>query len=209
MRGTTIGFSLTTLAAAMMGATAVAAPPTGQGTTPPYTVSASQACEGTCIEACATVSCNEGDVLVGGGGGIQQWDPPGNTQAGDNVALQFNGPSPGYEGTTWVVCGRELQNTPGAGGRNADGTTGGQVPADCVSNPSSCFVNWNSSTPPSQGGVGPVSINATNTTWAALATVICEKKPKGQPYPENQEGESLYGVCVDPGDPLGTCLDED
>lgn len=155
---------------------AVAGKPAGQGTVPPYTVyGESDDCTGNCNFQCVKVFCDEGYIVIGGGATLGDDGPPGNTNAGDNVALQVNMPFE-YNGLYgWAACGRELQNRPGSGGfgtGNPDSS-----PPECQGTPASwCFENWQHGT--------PGSVNATSYPWTVTAFAICQFVPNGQTVPE-------------------------
>ena len=132
--------------------------------------SAPQSCPTTCNYAEVIVCCDHGYLLVGGGASLDLGDPPDNTNAADNVALQNSYP---MDDKCWFADARELQNVPGSGGKNADGTNGVQTGPNCAfPTPStSCWTNWNSTS-----AEPDPSINATNFEWFITAHAICVPK---------------------------------
>jgi hypothetical protein len=144
-------------------------------------------------------------VVIGGGANLDV-GAMGNTNAGDNVALQANYPD---GGDAWTACGRELQNTPGQGGFNVDGSPGGQEGSfqgtQCTTGNGHCFPNWNSSTPTNPD---PVSTSATGTLWTVHAYAICQQAPDGKTIPEFPVDG--VGFCFDPADgtPTPDCYDQ-
>jgi hypothetical protein len=115
------------------------------------------------------VECNSGDQATGGGAWLDLGTPLGNTNAGDNVALQASYPqtdlgNPGSTANGWRAFARELQNIP-ADASPQPRASGPDIPTEGYYGGQMTWGNFS-------GGEATYT-SATGSAWTLYVYVIC------------------------------------